>query len=172
MTDATAGNTSTKPMIAGISRNQAIVLGLLAFAVMVTLFKPWLPGFLDRLPDEWIPPWADWLDAGFSWLQNDLGLIHVTREISSWLGFLIDAAANLLYGKSRWPRFEAIPWSAIAAVAAVTGYYLGGWKLAVLAGGTFIWTAVMGQWKWTMETMSVIVVAAPVGFIIGMLLGI
>ena len=106
MSDATAGKATSPAQFAGISRNRAIVLGLLAFAVFVTLFKPWLPGFLDRLPEEWIPPWADWLDAGVSWLQNDLGLIHVTREISSWLGFLIDAAANLLYGKSRWPRME------------------------------------------------------------------
>ncbi|MEM9279717.1 MAG: ABC transporter permease subunit, partial [Pseudomonadota bacterium] len=105
-------------------------------------------------------------------LQNDLGLIHVTRTIAGWLGFLIDAAANLLYGKSRWPRLEAIPWSVIASLAAVLGYYLGGWKLALLAGGTFTWTAMMGQWKIAMETMSVIIIAAPIGFTIGLLLGI
>ena len=124
-----------------------------------------------RLPDGAILPWADWLDAGFSWLQNDIGLIHVTRTISGWLGFLTDAAANVLYGKSRWPRLEALPWSVVAACSAVLGYWLGGWRLALLAGGTLTWTALMGQWKWAMETMSVIVVAVPFGFGIGLLLG-
>lgn len=138
---------------------------------MLTLFKPLLPAELVRLP-AWHPIWADYLDRAFSWLQNDLGLIHVTRTIAGWIGFLIDAAANLLYGKSRWPRLDAIPWSVIASLAAVLGYYLGGWRLALLAGGTFTWTAVMGQWKITMETMSVIVIAAPIGFGIGLLLGI
>ncbi len=85
---------------------------------------------------------------------------------------MLDTTANLLYGKRRWPRFEQIPWSAIAASAAVLGYYLGGWRLALLAGGTFVWTALIGQWKDAMETMSVLVVAAPLAFLIGLLVGI
>lgn len=149
-----------------------IGLLLLAVAVAMTAMKPSLPGYMIRLPETAILPWADWLDVGFSWLQNDLGLMQVTRGISDGLAVLIDAAANILYGKSRWPRLEALPWSAVAGVAAVMGYYLGGWKLALLAGGTFTWTALMGQWKWAMETMSVIVVAAPIGFLVGLLLGI
>ena len=153
------------------SRHNLIGFALLALAILLTAAKSSLPEGLVRLP-EGHPIWASYMDAGFSWLQNDLGLIHVTRTIAGWIGFLIDAAANLLYGKSRWPRLDAIPWSVIAGLAAVLGYYLGGWKLALLAGGTFTWTAVMGQWKIAMETMSVIVIAAPIGFIIGLLLGI
>ncbi len=153
------------------SRHTQIGHGFLGLAILLILFKPLLPSVLDRLP-EWHPIWAAYMDRWFAWIQNDLGLIHVTRAIAGGIGFLIDAAANLLYGKSRWPRLDAIPWSVIASLAAVLGYYLGGWKLALLAGGTFTWTAVMGQWKITMETMSVIVIAAPIGFIIGLLLGI
>ena len=155
-------------------QRQRIIWGLLGVAVLLLALKllGLLPSWLNRLPEAVLPPFADWLDVAFAWVQNDLGLIHVTRTISGWLGFLIDAAANILYGKSRWPRIEALPWSAVTGVAAVIGYYVGGWKLALLAGGTFTWTALMGQWKWTMETLSVIVVAAPFGFFIGLLLGI
>ena len=167
MSDA-AGDHGTGPATS-YRKVLAILFGV---ALLLTVLRPWLPDVLVRLPESAIPPWAEWLDAGFSWLQNDIGLIHVTREISGWLGFLIDAAANILYGKSRWPRLDALPWSVVAGVSAVLGYWLGGWKLALLAGGTFTWTALMGQWKWTMETMSVIVVAAPLGFLIGLLLGI
>ncbi|MGB0799867.1 MAG: ABC transporter permease subunit, partial [Planktomarina sp.] len=85
---------------------------------------------------------------------------------------ILDATANLFYGKRRWPNLGPMPWSAVAAFAAVVGYYLGGWRIAVLAGGTFVWTAMVGQWKIAMETMSVLVVAAPVAFLIGLLLGI
>lgn len=154
-----------------LSRHSQIGLGLLALAVLLTVLKPVLPDYLDRLP-SWSSTWAGYLDVAFDWLQNDLGLIHVTREIASWIGFLIDSAANILYGKSRWPRLDALPWSAVAGVAIVLGWWLGGWRLALLAGGTLVWTAVMGQWKWAMEMMSVIVIAAPIGFITGLLLGI
>ena len=157
--------------LGSLSREARLGLGLLLLAVLLTILKPVLPAFFVRLP-VWSDIWAGLLDTGFDWVQNDLGLIYVTRTISGWIGFLIDAAANILYGKSRWPRLEALPWSAVAATAAVAGYYLGGWRLSLLAGGTFVWTAVMGQWKWTMETMSVIVIAAPIGFVIGLLLGI
>ena len=163
---------SNSSQIGGMSQRQMVIWGILVCSVALILLKPWLPGWMVRVPETWILPWADWLDAGFAWLQNDLGLIHVTRTIAGWLGFLIDAAANVLYGKSRWPRFDALPWSVVAACSAVLGYWLGGWKLALLAGGTFTWTALMGQWKWAMETMSVIIVVAPVGFAVGLLLGI
>ncbi|WP_420863897.1 ABC transporter permease [Algirhabdus cladophorae] len=172
MSQAPSPSTDHPAQSGGISTRQATIWGLLALAVALIVLKPWLPEWMVRVPESWVLPWADWLDAGFAWLQNDLGLIHVTRTIAGWLGFLIDAMANVLYGKSRWPRIDALPWSVVAACAAVLGYWLGGWKLALLAGGTFIWTALMGQWKWAMETMSVIMVAAPVGFLLGLVLGI
>lgn len=153
-------------------RHLRITWGLLGFAAFLILLRPVLPDWLIRLPESMIPPWEPWIDAFFDWLQNDLGLINVTRTIAGWIGFLIDATANLLYGKSRWPRLEAIPWSAIAALAGMTGYYLGGWRLAILSAGTCIYAAMMGQWQWTMEMMSVITVAAPISFSLGLLAGI
>ena len=65
-----------------------------------------------------------------------------------------------------------MPWTAVAAVAAVIGYYLGGWKLALLGGGTMVWTALIGQWKIAMQTMSVLTIAAPLAFAIGLSLGV
>lgn len=172
MTDAIAPPQAVEAPTRVMPRTVSFGLACLVVAAVILLLKPVLPGWVTRLPEAVILPWATWLDAGFDWLQNDLGLIVVTREISSWLGFFIDAAANILYGKSRWPRLEALPWTAVAGVMVVLGYALGGWRLALLAGFTFAWTALMGQWKWAMETMSVIVVAAPVSFMIGLLMGI
>ena len=68
------------------------------------------------------------------------------------LEWLLDATANLLHGKRRWPYLGPIPWTAIAASAAVLGYWLGGWRLAALAGGAFLWTALVGQWELAMQT--------------------
>ena len=148
---------------------------LLIAAILLTglQYAGLLPSWLHRVPESWIPPFAVWLDAAFNFVRTDLGLERLTRWFAEGpLQFMLDTTANLLYGKKRWPNFEQIPWSAIAASAAVLGYYLGGWRLAVLAGGTFVWTALIGQWKIAMETMSVLLVAAPLAFVIGLGLGI
>ena len=154
-----------------LGRQTQMGLLLLLMGGAITLGQAYLPDFLHRLP-SWSDVWAAGLDRFFSWVQNDLGLIYLTRAIAGWLGFLIDAAANILYGKSRWPRIDALPWSAVTALVALMGWYLGGWRLALLGGFSLFWTAMVGQWKWTMETMSVIVVAAPLGFLFGLGLGI
>ena len=148
-----------------------VFLGGLALAALLTLLRPWLPDGLVRMPEAWLLPWRDWIDAVFQLIVFDLGLINVTRWLTGGLEFVLDAVSNILYGKRRWPRIEEIPWPVLAGVMTVIGYALGRWKLALLAGGTFVWAAMIGQWKMTMETMSVIVVAAPISFSIGMLIG-
>lgn len=153
------------------TRMQALY-ACLGLAVLLIALRPFLADGWVRLPQAILLPWAQWLDAAFAYVQNETPVMAFTRSIAECLGVLIDAAANLLYGKSRWPRIGPIPWSAVAAFMAVLAYALGGWRLALLVGGTFVWTALVGQWKWAMETMSVLMVAAPVSFVIGLLLGI
>lgn len=145
---------------------------LLALAVLMALARPILPDFLIRVPDWAVLPYDIWLQALFDFIKDDLGLIYLTRSISAGLEVLLDLTGNLLYGKNRWPKIGPIPWTAVAAVAAIIGYWLGGWRLALLAGGTFVWVALIGQWKLAMQTMSVIAVAAPVAFFLGLILGI
>lgn len=155
------------------AKKVALWLACAALLLSALQYTGVLPAWLNRLPETWIPPFAAWLDAAFNFIRTDLGLEKLTRWFAEGpLQFLLNTTANLLYGKKRWPGFEQIPWSAIAASAAVLGYYLGGWRLAALAGGTLVWTALIGQWKEAMETMSVLVVAAPMAFIIGLGLGI
>jgi len=163
---STSGEDGTRDRILWILLGGALALILgKAFGI--------LPDWLVRLPDWMIPPTAEALDVAFDFIQNDLGLIYVTRFIAEGpLEFLLDMTANLLYGKRRWPFLGPIPWVAIAAAATVLGYYLGGWRLAALAAFTFLWTALIGQWDIAMQTMSVLVVAAPIAFLIGILVGI
>jgi len=145
---------------------------LFGLAILLAVARPWLPDVLVRVPDWAILPYGDWLQAFFDFVKDDLGLIHVTRGISAVLEWFLDVTANLLYGKNRWPFVGPVPWTAITAVAAVVGYGLGGWRLALLAGGTFVWVSLIGQWDLAMQTLSVIAVAAPVAVLLGLALGI
>ncbi|SED27895.1 proline/glycine betaine ABC transporter permease [Rhodobacter sp. 24-YEA-8] len=145
---------------------------MLGLAAVLILGRDLLPAELLRLPDWLVLPFAHWINAAFAFLRDDLGLMQVTRAFAAMLEWLLDVTANILYGKNRWPRLGPLPWSVVAISMAALGWWLGGWKLAALAGGTFVWIAVMGQWQWAMETLSVIVVAAPFSVLAGMLLGI
>jgi len=166
-------STNSTTSSTGFSRGRtALVLVAIAAVITIARYLGALPDALHRLPVELVPPFASWLDAIFNFIKDDLGLLAVTRFLTEGLQWMLDVTANLLFGKRRWPNIGPIPWTAIAGVAAVIGYYLGGWRLAALAGGTFIWTALIGQWKIAMETMSVLVIAAPVAFFIGLGLGI
>ena len=148
--------------------------GIAFGALMLTVLHAMdsLPAGLVRLDESLVPPFALWLDAMFNFIKDDLGLLVLTRTLTEGLETLLDASANIFYGKRRWPYIGPIPWAALAGVTAVVGYYLGGWRLALLGGGTFVWTALIGQWKIAMQTVSVLAVSVPLAFIIGISLGI
>lgn len=156
-----------------VTRGQAAT-GLMMGAVVLTLMQyiGWLPNWMHRLPETAIPNFARILDVIFDFVKDDIGLLTLTRTLTEGLEWLLDVSGNILYGKNRWPNIGPIPWTSLAAVAAVTGYYLGGWRLALLGGGTMVWTALIGQWTIAMQTMSVLVIAAPLAFVIGLALGI
>jgi glycine betaine/proline transport system permease protein len=149
-----------------------IAQAILLAAIVLVVFRGVLPAGLVRLHEAMVLPFADWINAVFNFARDDLGLMAFTRAFSDVVEFCLDVTANLLYGKSRWPQIGPIPWVVIAATAGMAGYALGGWRLAALSGGTFVWIAMMGQWKWAMETLSVIVVAVPFSVALGLLMGI
>lgn len=168
MTDTTL----SLPQERQVWTRQRVAWMLFAAACVLAMSKGALPAPFIRLPDWAVVPFADWINAVFAFLRDDLGLLYVTRAFAGGVEWLLDVTANLLYGKNRWPRIGPIPWTVIAAIGFVVGYALQGWRLSLLTGGTFVWIAVMGQWKWAMETLSVIVVAAPFSILFGLVTGI
>ena len=150
----------------------AIAMVFIAIFMILLQYLGSLPASLYRVPEEIIPNFAQWLDVIFNFVKDDLGVLVFTRFLTGGLEWLLDFSANVFFGKRRFPNVGPMPWTAVAAVAAVIGYYLGGWKLALLGGGTMVWTALIGQWKIAMQTMSVLTIAAPLAFAIGLLLGV
>ena len=166
--------TTTLPTPPRTYSNAQIALACVAVACGLTILQyvGALPAWLHRLPEAIIPNFAGALDTIFNFVKDDLGLLALTRFLTEGLEWLLDFSANIFYGKRRFPNIGPIPWTAMAAIAAVIGYYLGGWRLALLGGGTMVWTALIGQWEIAMQTMSVLAIAAPLAFVIGLSLGI
>ncbi|MCR9156871.1 MAG: ABC transporter permease subunit [Rhodobacteraceae bacterium] len=166
--------TTTLPSSPRSFSNAQIALAFVAVAVVLTILQyiGLLPAWMHRLPEAIIPNFASVLDTVFNFVKDDLGLLALTRFLTEGLEWLLDFSANIFFGKRRFPNIGPIPWTAMAAVASVIGYYLGGWRLALLGGGTMVWTALIGQWEIAMQTMSVLAIAAPLAFVIGLSLGI
>lgn len=158
------------PLLPRLDRKR-VAQAILLSALVLVVVRGALPAALLRLPESLVLPFADWINAAFAFARDDLGLMAFTRALSEVVETCLDVTANLLYGKARWPRIGPIPWVVIAATAAMAGQALAGWRLAALSGGTFVWIAVMGQWKWAMETLSVIVVAVPFSVALGLATG-
>lgn len=172
---ATNAETETRRL----TRQQVALLFVGLAVILTTLqYSGLLPAWLHRLPESWIPDFASRLDAFFNFIKGDkeegrFGLIYITRWFAEGpLEFMLNTTANLLEGKRRWPFLGPIPWSAVAAPLIILGYALGGWRLALLAAITCLWTALIGQWEIAMQTISVLMIAAPMAFIIGLSLGI
>ncbi len=142
-----------------------------------------IQSLLDNLMFEWFtvpvwdPVWQDYEDKTIFRL--------ITRAISSSFLFVIIFIREILLGGARtlafftsdamsankfyWP---AIPWTVVVAGAAILGYQLQGIRLALLAGLGFFYVSVFGQWEPSLQTLSFILVSAPVCFVLGLSLGI
>ena len=87
-----------------------------------------LARWLHRLPEAMIPPFCRLAGRDFQLCQRRSWPADFDPLPDGRAGMASGFTANLLFGKRRWPNIGPIPWTAMAAVAAVIGYYLGGWR--------------------------------------------
>ena len=112
---------------------------------------------------------------------------EITRTISSAFLFVITFVREIFLGGTKtivaftgwdfisdnpWATWPALPWTVIAGWTIVLGYKLQGKGLALLATVSTGYIGIFGQWEPSMQTLSFVLIAAPVSVIIGLALGI
>ena len=152
-----------------------LAIGLGPFVALLAL-RPTLPGWTVTVPDAWTLPFIDWINAVVSVLKKyavfDLFTFRdVTRAIARGIEGPLDLTEGLLISGFDF-GLPPLPWVMVVGLAAVLGWYLKGWRLALLAGGCILYVALFGKWKLSMITLSAVLVAAPVAAAIGLALGI
>jgi len=145
----------------------------------------WVNDSLFFLLNEWMPM-EFWNEDLQDYRTRPL-VLELTRNITASMTFLIELIREILLGgpktvvaftswdwidKNPWAELPGIPWTIIAAGAVILCYKLSGKGLAIFAGLVMIYISVFGQWKPSMQTLSFILVAAPLSFIFGLSLGI
>ena len=145
----------------------------------------WVNDSLFFLLEDWMP--IEIWDADLKETTTRPLVLHITRMLSAFLTFLIEFIREILIGgvktvvaftswdwvdANRWAKLPGLPWTIVTAGAVILGYKLNGKGLAILAGITMIYISVFGQWKPSMETLSFVLIAAPVSFFLGLVFGI
>lgn len=144
--------------------------------VALLLLKPVLPEWAIIWPEQYALPFTSWINAAADFLRKEpligaLTFRDMTRAAASLMEWPLDFTYALTvkgFGKSIPP----LPWTAAAGLAAVFGWWVGGWRTSLLAGCCIFYFALFGKWKLSMITLSAVLVAAAVACAAGLLLGI
>ena len=145
----------------------------------------WINDSLFFLMNEWLP--MEFWNSDTQTYKTRPLVLQITREITSIMTFLIELIREILLGglntivaftswdwvgSNSWAKMPGLPWTVVAAGSAILAYKLSGKGLAVFAGLVMVYISIFGQWKPSMQTLSFILVAAPLSFIFGLGFGI
>ncbi len=145
----------------------------------------WINDSLFFLMNDWMPIEV-WNEDTQEFKSRPI-VLQISRNLTAFMTFLIELIREILLGgletivaftswdwidKNPWAELPGLPWTIVAAGAALLSYKLSGKGLALFAGLTMVYISVFGQWKPSMQTLSFILVAAPLSFIFGLGLGI
>ncbi len=161
-----------------------IALALAAFAVLVAWWLgPSIGKWAFDYPRAWQIPAARHISGWMKWLVNEasFGLFSFT-DLTRFTADLIDIpytfALSLLstgflsgQGSAAVQIVPPISYLGVIVLVGMMGYHAGGAKLAALVVTCFGFLAAFGQWSSAMVTLSSILVAVPIGVILGLLLG-
>ena len=152
---------------------------------LLSAFPLMINDSVSYLMFEWWP--IDVYDPDIEEFEEKPLVREVTRAVSGFILFMIEFIREIMLGGAKsivafagwdwvtanpWARMPGLPWTVVAGGATILGYSLGGRGLALLVGLSTTYIAVFGQWEPAMQTLSFVLVAAPVAVSIGLMLGI
>jgi len=152
---------------------------------LIAWFPHWLNDVVEFLLFKWMP--IEYFDSNVEEFKSRTLLLHITRTISHSVAFLIELIREILLGgkktivaftswdfvtENKWARIPALPWTVIVGGFCILGYKLQGKGLALFAFIATFYLSIFGQWEPSMQTLSFVMFAAPVSFVLGLALGI
>lgn len=148
-----------------------------------------LPGVINDLAENlmfnWFP--VEVYDADLEEYEQKALVRELTRGFSRGVLFLIELIREVLIGgvktivaftswdyirENPWAVWPGLPWTVVVGGTVLLGYALKGRGLALLAGLALSYISIFGQWEPAMETLSFVLVAAPISILLGLLFGI
>ncbi|MCP4769171.1 MAG: ABC transporter permease subunit [Gammaproteobacteria bacterium] len=155
-----------------------------------------LPAFLAGVPEilnssveflmfEWMP--IETYNVEIEDYEESALMIEITRSMSRSVLFCIEFIREILVGgqktivaftswdwisENEWAYWPALPWTVVAGVGITLGYALSGRWLAILVACATGYISVFGQWVPAMETLSFVLIAAPLSVVLGVIIAV
>ena len=145
--DASITVDDATPLRSSIWMKLLMVLG--PFVVLIAL-RPLLPEWAIVWPEAWAVPFVDWVNAVVAVLKDDKIFIFftfrdLTRAIAGMVEWPLDFLQALLISGFKSFGIPPLPWVMIVGLAAVLGWWIKGWRYALLAGGCIFYIALFGK---------------------------
>ena len=175
----------------GTSQNNKRVTFFVLFIITLTLYfyAKDLASFFDikwiiKYPKQYIFPIAKYTSEFIKWLMNEATFgLFTFRELTRFIAWLIQQPYNLVLaliskgflkgqGQDAIEILSPLSWISVIAIITSMAFYTKDKILVILVAFAFLYLAVFNQWESSMITLSSIIIAVPVGVIIGLFLGI
>lgn len=143
-----------------LRRNPYLAMALAIIAATWAL-GPLVPA-LQTWPESWQFTTGPMINDLMQWLN--VNFFDTIEAVKSWL------LINVMIPFKRF--LLSLPWIAVVAAAALSGYTLGGGKLALLAASLVSFIAVTGQWPKAMITLYLCGISVFIASLIGIPIGI
>ena len=146
------------------------VLAFWAFTRFGATLAPWAFDW----PRAAILPAARWITAFTKWLLNEAHFgLFTFQDMTRAIAAVIEAPYRVVTGllSEGFAGLPPLPWIAVIGLAGLLGHRAGGWPLALLVSGCFLFIAVFGKWTSAMITLASILIAVPIGVAGGLALG-
>ena len=172
-----------------LNKNQTAFAALLLLTFFFYFYGKDIAYYYDlkwiiKYPKQYILPIAKYSSEFVKWLMDEATFgIFTFRDLTRFVAWLIQQPYNLILaliskgflqgqGQDAVEILSPLSWISVIAIIVAMALYTKDKILTGLVFFAFLYLVIFGQWESSMVTLSSIIIAVPVGVIIGLLLGI
>ena len=116
---------------------------------------------LNVFPKEWMLSPTQAMNDGMNAFVGAVG--PAFKSVGSLLEWPVKGSQALL---------QFLPWSVTTAIFIMLGYIGSGWRLALFAGLSMLYMAVIGYWDESMNSLAIVLISVPMAVTTGFVLGV
>ncbi|MCY4035644.1 MAG: ABC transporter permease subunit [Hyphomicrobiales bacterium] len=135
-------------------------VAVLATGGLCLVFAPVFP-WLVVFPEAWSLPVSEWIGVSLTWL------FELIKPAARMVSFVLEHPMTWING-----GLATTPWQISIGAVTALGWYIGGWRMALLGFLGLGFVLASGYWIEGMNTLALVGVSVPLALVIGGLTGI
>lgn len=162
-------------------RRTLLHVGLAVLIIIGGLIAKDHLSWVVKYPRKWVIPLKNWITDFFEWLVYGVKFFEgtkyefvptdVTRGMIKIFEYQVSFTEGLLFNGFR-VGIDPLPWVTVVGLMFILGHWVAGWRVSLIVGGSFLYLSLFSVWQPSMDTFSLVLVAVPFVFSVGVVLGI